>query len=223
MRKLAASHTETLSRGSTIISATNGKTTTAAMVAAILERSGTQLVHNRAGANMANQMVNSEPGTSLMRPSFQSSRIAFSSFTVPFSPTNALVAIDQSRLTPSSWEDEVRKEFRHVQSTWDTLADAGVRADRTNRKQMLGFGLILNALAIGLRKGLADLDVPLWYDTELTELLLEDDRVVGARLLRDGREQVVERPGATVAETLKGLHCMAFAILMLKRVMTLIL
>jgi lipid II isoglutaminyl synthase (glutamine-hydrolysing) len=39
--------------GSAVISATNGKTTTAAMVAAILEPSGTRLVHNRAGANMA--------------------------------------------------------------------------------------------------------------------------------------------------------------------------
>ena len=39
--------------GSAVISATNGKTTTTAMVAAILERSGTRLVHNRAGANMA--------------------------------------------------------------------------------------------------------------------------------------------------------------------------
>jgi lipid II isoglutaminyl synthase (glutamine-hydrolysing) len=42
-----------LVRGSALISATNGKTTTAAMVAAILEREGIRLVHNRAGANMA--------------------------------------------------------------------------------------------------------------------------------------------------------------------------
>ncbi len=42
-----------LAQGSVVISATNGKTTTAAMVAAILERDGTRLVHNRAGANMA--------------------------------------------------------------------------------------------------------------------------------------------------------------------------
>ena len=42
-----------LPRGSVVISATNGKTTTAAMVAAILGRTGTRLVHNRAGANMA--------------------------------------------------------------------------------------------------------------------------------------------------------------------------
>ncbi|MEO6497096.1 MAG: MurT ligase domain-containing protein [Solirubrobacteraceae bacterium] len=42
-----------LSRGSTVLSATNGKTTTAAMVAGILELGGARLVHNRAGANMA--------------------------------------------------------------------------------------------------------------------------------------------------------------------------
>ncbi|MDX6681161.1 MAG: hypothetical protein QOG94_1200 [Solirubrobacteraceae bacterium] len=39
--------------GSAVISATNGKTTTAAMAAAILETAGARLVHNRAGANMA--------------------------------------------------------------------------------------------------------------------------------------------------------------------------
>ncbi|MDX6723186.1 MAG: hypothetical protein QOD73_1590 [Solirubrobacteraceae bacterium] len=39
--------------GSAVISATNGKTTTAAMVAAILEHGGARPVHNRAGANMA--------------------------------------------------------------------------------------------------------------------------------------------------------------------------
>ena len=40
-------------RGSVVISATNGKTTTAAMTASVLERAGIPLVHNRAGANMA--------------------------------------------------------------------------------------------------------------------------------------------------------------------------
>ncbi|MBA2517400.1 MAG: DUF1727 domain-containing protein [Solirubrobacterales bacterium] len=42
-----------LEDGNVVISATNGKTTTAAMVATILERTGRTLVHNRAGANMA--------------------------------------------------------------------------------------------------------------------------------------------------------------------------
>jgi len=41
-----------LARGSVVISATNGKTTTAAMVSSVLERAGTRLVHNHAGANM---------------------------------------------------------------------------------------------------------------------------------------------------------------------------
>jgi lipid II isoglutaminyl synthase (glutamine-hydrolysing) len=41
-----------LSRGSTLISATNGKTTTAGMIAAALEADGRHPVHNRAGSNM---------------------------------------------------------------------------------------------------------------------------------------------------------------------------
>ncbi|HMD57659.1 MAG TPA: MurT ligase domain-containing protein [Solirubrobacteraceae bacterium] len=42
-----------LPQGSVLITATNGKTTTAAMAAAILRRAGRSLVHNSAGANMA--------------------------------------------------------------------------------------------------------------------------------------------------------------------------
>ena len=42
-----------LPRGSVILSATNGKTTTAAMIASVLDGAGISLVHNRAGANMA--------------------------------------------------------------------------------------------------------------------------------------------------------------------------
>ncbi|HEX3509901.1 MAG TPA: MurT ligase domain-containing protein [Solirubrobacteraceae bacterium] len=42
-----------LPRGSVLVSATNGKTTTAAMTAAIMRRAGVSLVHNQAGANMA--------------------------------------------------------------------------------------------------------------------------------------------------------------------------
>jgi UDP-N-acetylmuramyl tripeptide synthase len=42
-----------LPRGSVLVSATNGKTTTATMAASILEQSGIPLVHNHAGANMA--------------------------------------------------------------------------------------------------------------------------------------------------------------------------
>lgn len=41
-----------LDHGAVLVSATNGKTTTSAMVAAILEASGQRVVHNRAGSNM---------------------------------------------------------------------------------------------------------------------------------------------------------------------------
>ena len=42
-----------LERGSVLVSATNGKTTTSAMLAACLERHGVRVVGNRAGSNMA--------------------------------------------------------------------------------------------------------------------------------------------------------------------------
>ncbi|MGN6372403.1 MAG: MurT ligase domain-containing protein [Solirubrobacteraceae bacterium] len=44
---------ERLPQGSVVVSATNGKTTTATMASGILERAGFGLVHNQAGANMA--------------------------------------------------------------------------------------------------------------------------------------------------------------------------
>ncbi|HEY3866488.1 MAG TPA: Mur ligase family protein [Solirubrobacteraceae bacterium] len=42
-----------LPRGSVLVSATNGKTTTSALLAGILERAGVTLVNNQSGANMA--------------------------------------------------------------------------------------------------------------------------------------------------------------------------
>jgi UDP-N-acetylmuramyl tripeptide synthase len=42
-----------LGRGSTIVSATNGKTTTASMIASMLRTAGREPVHNRAGSNMS--------------------------------------------------------------------------------------------------------------------------------------------------------------------------
>jgi UDP-N-acetylmuramyl tripeptide synthase len=57
-----------LDHGSVLISATNGKTTTAAMLASVLRASGTPIVHNRAGSNMhwgiATALLEAEPGAS---------------------------------------------------------------------------------------------------------------------------------------------------------------
>ncbi len=60
-----------LPRGSAVISATNGKTTTAAMSASVLERAGIPLVHNRAGANMAGGVA-----STLLRAARPGERIA---------------------------------------------------------------------------------------------------------------------------------------------------
>jgi len=48
-----------------------------------------------------------------------------------------------------------------------------------------------NALSIGLRKGLIDAGVPVHYETELSDLVIEDGRVVGVRVTHGGAEQVV--------------------------------
>jgi len=53
--------------GCAVISATNGKTTTAAMVASVLEGAGIGLVHNRAGANMAGGVASSLLGAARRR------------------------------------------------------------------------------------------------------------------------------------------------------------
>jgi UDP-N-acetylmuramyl tripeptide synthase len=55
IRELAARMPE----GCAVISATNGKTTTAAMTASVLRHAGLALVHNRAGANMAGGVASS--------------------------------------------------------------------------------------------------------------------------------------------------------------------
>lgn len=55
-----------LPEGNVVISATNGKTTTAAMVSSILTRRGTALVHNRAGANMAGGVASTLTGAASM-------------------------------------------------------------------------------------------------------------------------------------------------------------
>jgi len=56
------------------------------------------------------------------------------------------------------------------------------------RRRMYAMG---NAIAIGLRKGLVDAQVPVAYDTELTGLVLDDGRVTGVRVTRsvDGPAQ----------------------------------
>ena len=48
-----------------------------------------------------------------------------------------------------------------------------------------------NALTISLRKALVDADVPVYYETALTGLVIEKGRVVGVRAEQDGKEVVI--------------------------------
>lgn len=60
-------------------------------------------------------------------------------------------------------------------------------------KKMYAMG---NAIAIGLRKGLMDAGVPVHYETELLELLVEDGRVAGVVVQQGGsRREVRARRG----------------------------
>jgi 3-oxosteroid 1-dehydrogenase len=55
-------------------------------------------------------------------------------------------------------------------------------------KKMFAMG---NAIAIGLRKGLVDAGVPVSYETELTDLVIENGRVVGVKVSKDGVPQEI--------------------------------
>ncbi len=56
------------------------------------------------------------------------------------------------------------------------------------RRRMYAMG---NAIAIGLRQGLIDAGVPVHYESELAELVLDGGRVSGVKVRRDGAEHVV--------------------------------
>jgi 3-oxosteroid 1-dehydrogenase len=71
---------------------------------------------------------------------------------------------------------------------------AGMKvAVRLARRRVLGQRMLSlgQALATGLRAGLQRADVPVWLDTEMTGLIVEDGKVCGVRVLRDGAEQEV--------------------------------
>ncbi len=80
-----------------------------------------------------------------------------------------------------------------------TAARVSARAavSRLRRRRMLSMG---QALAAGLRAGLASAQVPVWLGTPMTGLLVDDGRVTGVRVTRDGRPAVVRaRRGVLIA------------------------
>jgi 3-oxosteroid 1-dehydrogenase len=68
---------------------------------------------------------------------------------------------------------------------------AGLKvAGRLARRRVLGQRMLSlgQALAAGLRAGLASSDVPVWLDTAMTGLIVSGGRVRGVRAVRDGAE-----------------------------------
>ncbi len=61
-------------------------------------------------------------------------------------------------------------------------------AGRIRRQHLLSMG---QALAAGLREGLRRADVPVWLNTPLLDLKVEDDRVIGAVVFHQGEETVI--------------------------------
>jgi 3-oxosteroid 1-dehydrogenase len=81
------------------------------------------------------------------------------------------------------------------------LAGAKV-AGRLARRRLLGQRMLSlgQALAAGLRSGLAAAGVPVWLDTPLTGLVITDGRVTGVRVVSDGRPTVIgARRGVLIA------------------------
>ena len=126
-------------------------------------------------------------------------------------PVNGKVLGDElSRLHPPYMAAPAGMVVSQANYRWMSLAMRTVRGPLTGikvalrrlvnlllRRPMYGMG---PALAIGLRAGLQRAGVPVWYDTELTDLLVEDDHVAGVRLVRNGVGTVVRaRHGVIVA------------------------
>ncbi len=78
---------------------------------------------------------------------------------------------------------------RHPRAIW-TAAKVGARTVRTKvlGRRLLSMG---QALAAGLRAGLARNNVPVWLNTPMTGLQITDGRVTGVEVTRDGEPALI--------------------------------
>ncbi|HXZ65673.1 MAG TPA: 3-oxosteroid 1-dehydrogenase [Streptosporangiaceae bacterium] len=78
---------------------------------------------------------------------------------------------------------------RHPRAITTTARVTGrMIISKARHRRLLSMG---QALAAGLRAGLATAGVPVWLNTPMTELTVADDRVTGVRAVRDGEPVVV--------------------------------
>jgi 3-oxosteroid 1-dehydrogenase len=86
----------------------------------------------------------------------------------------------------------------HPRAIW-VAAKVAARTARTKllRQRTLSLG---QALAAGLRAGLASAGVPVWLDTAMTNLVMTDGQVTGIRVTRDGEPiSITARRGVLIA------------------------
>jgi lipid II isoglutaminyl synthase (glutamine-hydrolysing) len=95
-----------------VLSATNGKTTTAAMVASILGRTGVDLIHNRAGANMAGGVA-----TALLRADGDTALLEVDEFWLP---TVAGQVVPDALLLSNLFRDQLDRygELEAIADRW---------------------------------------------------------------------------------------------------------
>jgi UDP-N-acetylmuramyl tripeptide synthase len=105
--------------GSAVVSATNGKTTTAAMTASILERRGERLVHNRAGANMAGGIAATLLGASGERGLFEVDEMWLDGVVEQLRPRALLLG--------NLFRDQLDRygELETIASRWQAIVDSG--------------------------------------------------------------------------------------------------
>jgi 3-oxosteroid 1-dehydrogenase len=87
---------------------------------------------------------------------------------------------------------------RHPRAIWTTVkVTARMTRTKVLRQRTMSLG---QALAAGLRAGLASAGIPLWLDTPMTGLLISRGRVAGLHVMRDGEPATIRaRRGVLIA------------------------
>ena len=119
---------------------------------------------------------------------------------------------ERARLRPGMMEAPVPMPITGADYKWMNLVKASPtkglprivkRAAQGMGGKVLGREYMAGgqALAAGLFAGLIDAGVPVWTRTDLTDLIVEDGKVVGAKLVQDGNEVEVRTRGGVVLAT----------------------
>ena len=112
-----------------------------------------------------------------------------------------LIGADIAQLRPPYLPAPVGITVTQANYRWMSLGTSHPRAltttarvtarmivSKLRKRRLLSMG---QALAAGLRAGLTSAGVPVWLNTPMTDLIVEDGRVTGVRALRDGVPTVV--------------------------------